>query len=119
MDIKKGEVIIIKLIIKILVSALAILVASWMPGGFEVDSFGAAIAAAVVIGLLDWAINKFTGVDASPFGRGAVGFIAAVIILFLTGKLVDGFHVTLWGAIVGAIILGIVDMFIPSDKRPM
>lgn len=109
----------LKLIIKILVSALAILVASWLPGGFEVDSFGVAISAAVVIGLLDWAINRFTGIDASPFGRGSVGFIAAAIILFITGKLVDGFHVTIIGAVVGAVILGIVDIFIPADKRPI
>lgn len=109
----------IKLIIKILVSALAILIASWLPGGFTVSSFGTAIMAAIVIGILDWAINKFAGIDASPFGRGAVGFIASVVILFLTGKFIKGFKVTLLGAIVGSVILGIVDIFIPADKRPM
>lgn len=106
----------IKLVIKVLVSALAIFIASLLPFGFKVDSFGAAIVAAVVIGILDWLINRFTGIDASPFGRGAVGFITAAIILFLTGHLVEGFHATIAGSVIGAFILGIVDAIIPGEK---
>ncbi|MDO5717254.1 MAG: phage holin family protein [Tissierellia bacterium] len=106
----------VKLIIKVLVSALAIFIAALLPLGFKVENFGAAIVAAIVIGILDWAINKFTGIDASPFGRGAVGFITAAIIIFLTGRLVDGFHATVMGSLVGALILGVVNMIIPGEK---
>lgn len=109
----------IKLIIKILISGLAILITSALSIGIQTDGYTTAIMAAVVIGILDWAINKFTGVDASPFGRGAVGFIVAAIILFITGKIVDGFTVSILGAIIGALILGIVDSFLPADKKTM
>lgn len=109
----------IKLIIKILISGLAILITSALSIGIQTDGYTTAIMAAVVIGILDWAINKFTGVDASPFGRGAVGFVVAAIILFITGKIVDGFNVSILGAIVGALILGIVDTFLPVDKKTM
>ena len=109
----------IKLIIKILISGLAILITSALSIGIQTDGYTTAILAAVVIGILDWAINKFTGVDASPFGRGAVGFVVAAIILFITGKIVDGFNVSILGAIVGALILGIVDTFLPVDKKTM
>ncbi|MGF0095078.1 phage holin family protein [Peptoniphilus sp. SGI.035] len=109
----------IKLIIKILVSGLAILVTSALSIGIQTDGYSTAIMAAIVIGILDWAINKFTGIDASPFGRGAVGFVVAAIILFITGKIVDGFTVSILGAVVGAFILGIVDSFLPADKRTM
>ncbi|MBS4881536.1 MAG: phage holin family protein [Peptoniphilus harei] len=109
----------IKLIIKILISGLAILITSALSIGIQTDGYTTAIMAAVVIGILDWAINKFTGVDASPFGRGAVGFVVAAIILFITGKIVDGFTVSILGAIIGALILGIVDSFLPADKKTM
>ena len=109
----------IKLLIKVLVSGLAILLTSALSIGIQIDGYTTAILAAVVIGILDWAINKFTGVDASPFGRGAVGFIVAALILFITGRIVDGFNVTIIGALVGAIVLGIVDSFLPADKKTM
>lgn len=109
----------IKLIIKILISGLAILITSALSIGIQTDGYTTAIMAAVVIGILDWAINKFTGVDASPFGRGAVGFVVAAIILFITGQIVDGFTVSILGAIIGALILGVVDSFLPADKKTM
>lgn len=109
----------IKLIIKILVSGLAILITSALSIGIQTDGYSTAIMAAIVIGLLDWAINKFTGIDASPFGRGAVGFVIAAIILFITGQIVDGFTVSILGAIIGALVLGVVDSFLPADKKTM
>ncbi|CAG7586754.1 hypothetical protein PEPTYR26121_00427 [Peptoniphilus tyrrelliae] len=109
----------VKLLIKVLVSGLAILLTSALSIGIQTDGYTTAILAALVIGILDWAINKFTGVDASPFGRGAVGFIVAALILFITGRIVDGFNVTIIGALVGAIVLGIVDSFLPADKKTM
>ncbi|MEQ3346436.1 phage holin family protein [Peptoniphilus senegalensis] len=109
----------IKLLIKVLVSGLAILLTSALSIGIQTDGYTTAILAAVVIGVLDWVINKFTGVDASPFGRGAVGFIVAALILFITGRIVDGFNVTIIGSLVGAIVLGIVDSFLPADKKTM
>lgn len=109
----------VKLLIKVLVSGLAILLTSALSIGIQTDGYTTAILAALVIGILDWAINKFTGVDASPFGRGAVGFIVAALILFITGRIVDGFNVTIIGALVGAIVLGIVDSFLPTDKKTM
>lgn len=109
----------VKLLIKVLVSGLAILLTSALSIGIQTDGYTTAILAALVIGVLDWVINKFTGVDASPFGRGAVGFIVAALILFITGRIVDGFNVTIIGSLVGAIVLGIVDSFLPADKKTM
>ena len=109
----------IKLLVKILVGGLAVLVTSALSPGVQTDSYTTAILAAIIIGVLDWAINKFTGIDASPFGRGAVGFIAAVVILLLTGHFLKGFNVSILGAIIGAVVLGVVDSFLPADKKTM
>lgn len=109
----------IKLIIKVLVGGIAVLITSALSPGIQTDGYSAAIMAGIVIGILDWAINKFTGIDASPFGRGTVGFVVAAIILFVTGKYVDGFSVSFLGAIIGAFVLGIVDSFLPAGKKIM
>lgn len=109
-----------KLIIKIIVAALAIAItAFFVPGMSNEGGVWSLVLAAIVIGLLDWLILKVTKVDASPFGRGIVGFLVAAVILYVTGMIVDGFTVTLFGAIIGALILGVVDMFIPGDKKVM
>lgn len=109
----------IKLLVKILVGGLAVLITSALSPGVQTDSYTTAILAAIIIGALDWAINKFTGIDASPFGRGAVGFIAAVVILLITGHYLKGFSVSILGAIIGALVLGVVDSFLPADKKTM
>ena len=62
-----------------------------------------------VIGVLDYLIQKFTGVNASPFGRGLSGFLVAAIILYVTKFIVPGFNISIWGAIIGALVIGIVD----------
>lgn len=107
-----------KLIVKIIVAALAIAIAAFFtPGMSNEGGIASLILAAIVIGVLDWAILKLTKIDASPFGRGFVGFIVAAVILYITGMIVDGFTVTLFGAIIGALILGIVDAIIPGEKK--
>lgn len=70
--------------------------------------------AAIVIAVLDYLIQKFTGVNASPFGRGITGFIVAAIILYATKFIVPGFNISLWGAIIGALVIGIIDVIIPG-----
>lgn len=106
-----------RLVIKIVVSAIAIAIAAFFtPGMSNEGGIWSLLIAAVIIGLLDWLISRFTEVDASPFGRGIVGFLVAAGILFLTGMIVEGFNVSPLGAIIGAFILGIVDAIIPGDK---
>ncbi|MBP2025534.1 phage holin family protein [Peptoniphilus stercorisuis] len=106
----------IQLIIKILVSAIAISIAAFF-SPMQVTNYSAAIMASIVIGVLDWAINKFLGIKASPAGRGTVGFITAAIIIYLTGRIVDGFSASIIGSLIGAFVIGIVDALIPGNKN--
>ncbi len=106
----------ISLLLKILASGVAVWLAAFLAPGMSVQNFGAAIVAAIAIGLLDWVVNKFLGVDPSPTGKGVTGFLVAALVLFVAGKLVVGFDVSILGALIGAFILGIVDMFIPGGR---
>lgn len=104
-----------EILIRILVAAIVIGIASFVTPGFSVNNLWSLVLAAVVIALLDYLIQKFTGVDATPFGRGLTGFVVAALILYVTKFLVPGFNISVWGAIIGALVIGIVDMIIPGD----
>ena len=106
----------IGLLLKVLASAVAVFVAAFLAPGMEVTNFTAAIIAAIAMGIIDWAILKFTGYDGSPKGKGAIGFITAAVVIYLTGLIVDGFTVSIIGALIGAAVLGIVDMIIPGER---
>ena len=67
--------------------------------------------------LMDYLIVRFTGLNASPFGKGFVGFILAVITLYLTQYFVAGYSISWMAAIIGALIYGIVDYLIPGNQE--
>ena len=72
--------------------------------------------AGIVIRLIASAVVKLLGIEASPFGRGIVGFVSAAIILYLTQFFVPGYSITILSAIIGAIVYGIVTYLIPGGE---
>lgn len=103
-----------ELLIRLLVTAIVVGITAFLTPGFSIDSLWSLILAAVVIAVLDYLIQRFTGVNATPFGRGITGFIVSAIILYATRFIVPGFEISVWGAIIGALVIGIVDMIIPG-----
>ncbi len=105
-----------EILIRILVTAIVVGIAAFLTPGFSINSLWSLILAAVVIALLDYLIQKFTGVNATPFGRGGItGFIVAAIILYATKFIVPGFNISVWGgAVIGALVIGIIDVIIPG-----
>lgn len=103
-----------EMLIRFLVTAIVVAIAAYFTPGFTIDSIWSLLLAAVVIGVMDHLIQRFTGVNASPFGRGITGFLVAAIILYVTKFIVPGFNISVWGAIIGALVIGIVDAIIPG-----
>lgn len=103
-----------EIIIRLIVTAIVVGIAAFLTPGFSIDNLWSLIMAAVVIAVLDYLVQKFTGVNASPFGRGIMGFIVAAIILYATKFIVPGFNISVWGAIIGALVIGIIDVIIPG-----
>lgn len=103
-----------ELIIRLIVTSIVVGIAAFLTPGFSIDNIWSLIMAAVVIAVLDYLIQRFTGVNASPFGRGITGFIVAAIILYATKFIVPGFNISVWGAIIGALVIGIIDVIIPG-----
>ena len=96
-----------------LLSAVALLVVANIVPGIEVDSFGSALAAAVVIGLVSATLGFFLKLLLLPFiviTLGVIYFVINGMMLMLASSLVPGFRVRgLLAATGGAIVLTIVD----------
>ena len=103
-----------EMLLRIVITAIVVAIAAYFTPGFTIDGLWSLLLAAVVIGVLDYLIQRFTGIDASPFGRGIAGFLVAAIILYVTRFIVPGFNITLWGSIIGALIIGIIDAIMPG-----
>lgn len=102
------------LLIRVLVTAIVVAIAAYFTPGFTIDGIWSLVLAAIVIGVLDHLVQRFTGVSASPFGRGISGFLVAALILYVTKFIVSGFNISVWGALIGALAIGIVDAIIPG-----
>lgn len=103
-----------ELLLRVLITSIVVAIAAYFTPGFTIDSLWSLLLAAVVIGVLDYLIQRFTGINASPFGRGISGFLVAAIILYVTKFIVPGFNISIWGAIIGALVIGIVDAVMPG-----
>src|SRR5690606_8689381 len=82
-----------ELLLRVLITAIVVAIAAYFTPGFTIDGLWSLLLAAVVIGVLDYLIQKFTGVNAAPFGRGISGFLVAAIILYVTKFIVPGFNI--------------------------
>nr|MBO2494381.1 hypothetical protein [Clostridia bacterium] len=102
------------IIIRFVVAAVVLMVTALLTPGFSNIGFGTALLAAIVIAAMDYVIQKLFKVDASPFGRGIVGFLLSALIIYLAQFLVPGMEVNVFGAIVAALIIGIIDAIIPT-----
>ena len=90
------------------------MIASWLVPGFAVSGFITALVAALVIAAVDYLIERVFGFDASPFGRGISGFLVSAAIIYVAQFFVTGMAVSLWGAIIAALVIGLVDMLLPT-----
>lgn len=114
---KENNFNIMGIVIRIITTAIVLAIAAFLTPWFEIEGIGTLIVASIVIAILVYLIGKFAGVEASPFGRGFIGFVVTVIVLYLTKMLVSGFDLNLIGAILGALVIGIVELIIPGETK--
>ncbi|OUM94894.1 MAG: hypothetical protein BAA04_03810 [Firmicutes bacterium ZCTH02-B6] len=101
-------------VIRFVVSALVLMFVGFLVPGFAPLGFLNALLAAIVIAALGWVIEATLGRRVSPFGRGLVGFIISALVIWATQFFVPGMQVTVLGALLAALVIGIVDMFVPT-----
>lgn len=105
---------VVSFIIRFIVAAIVLLVTSYLVPGFSIRGFWTAIIAALIISGADYLIERVFNFDASPFGRGLSGFIVSAAIIYFTQYFVANMAVSIWGALIGALVIGIIDAILPT-----
>lgn len=101
---------------RLITAAIVLAITAFFTPGFTISNIWALIIAAIVLTVMDYLIIKFTNLQASPFGKGFVGFVLAAAVLYLTQYFVAGYTISWIAAIVGALVYGVVDYFLPGNQ---
>jgi putative membrane protein len=108
----------VKLLVKWLLLASALLFVAYVYNGVEVRSFGAAMAAAFVIGLLNTVVRPILVVLTLPVTVVTLGlflFVINALMFWAAGSLLDGFNVRDFvAALVGSLVYSVLGVIIES-----
>lgn len=107
------------MIVRFLVSAVVLLLVSYIVPGLQVAGFTGALIAAVVIAALGYVVELIFGRDKiTRMSRGIVGFLVSAVVIYVSQFIVPGsINVTIWGALLASLVIGIVDAFVPTELR--
>jgi putative membrane protein len=104
----------IRLLANWLLSAIALLIVSRLVTGFQVDTLGTALIAALVFGLLNATIGLLLKLVSLPLVILTFGIFLLIVnafVLELASGFVPGFHIRSFGAAFwGAAVLALVQM---------
>lgn len=100
-------------IVRFIVTAFVLLIVSWLIKGFYVGGFWSALFLAFIVAALAFIVESIFRTRITPFGRGIIGFLSSAVIIYVAQFLVSGVRITILGAILSALIIGIIDLFIP------
>ena len=102
---------------RFIAAAIVLAITAFFTPGFSINNIWALALAAIILTAMDYLIVRFTGLHASPFGKGFVGFVLAVVTLYVTQYFVAGYTISWLAAIIGALIYGVVDYIIPGQQN--
>ncbi len=99
-----------------ILTALALMLTSYLVAGFQITSFGGAMIASVLIGFLNAILRPillFLTLPINFITLGLFTFVVNAIILRLAAGLMSSFSIDGWiSAIIGALVLAVVQMII-------
>ena|SRR5436309_2199579 len=110
-----------QIILNWLLSALSLLIVAHVIRGFVVTGFGAALVAALVIGLVNATLGAFLKFITFPLTLATLGvfwFVINALMLRLAAAFVPGFTIQGFSpAFFGAIVLSVVNLFLKLVSR--
>jgi putative membrane protein len=104
------------IILRWVINALTLLVTSQIVPGIRIDSFGTALLAALVLGILNALLRPLLLILTLPVNILTLGlftFVVNGVMLKLASDLVGGFHVDSFGsAVLGALVLALISFLL-------
>ena len=107
-----------KLLLKWLLSAAALLFVAYVYEGVSINGYQAALIAAFVIGLLNTLVRPILVILTLPVTVLTVGlflFVINALMFWAAASMLDGFNVTgFWAALIGSLIYSVLSILINS-----
>lgn len=113
-DMTRGAGAWINHILRFIVAALILMLVGYIVPGFSRLTFVNALIAAIAIAVIGYMIELVAGRNISPYGHGIVGFIVSAIVIYGAQFFVPGMSVSIIGALLAAVVIGIIDLFVPT-----
>jgi putative membrane protein len=102
----------IKLLVVWLINALALIAVAYLMPGIAVSSFGAALVAALVLGLINAVVRPVLVLLTLPVTILTLGlfiFVLNGLLFWMVGSWLEGFEVAgFWSGVFGAIIFSLI-----------
>ena len=102
----------VKLFVKLLVSALAVFIVGNFLPGIHVPGYKVALIAALVLGLLNVTLRPILKILSFPITLLTLGLFSFVVngfVLWLTARIVKGFAIDgFWWAVLGSILISVL-----------
>ena len=99
-----------------MLSALSLMIVAHLVSGFHIESFGTALLASLVIGLINATLGLVLKIVTIPLTIVTLGlflFVVNAIVLLLASKLVSGFLIAGFGsALLAAVVLSLVHLIL-------
>lgn len=106
----------LRLLLKWLLYAVALLITANVVPGFHLRSMAAALIAVIIIGFLNMTLGLFLKIVTFPLTILTFGVFLLIInafILKLAGNVVPGFYVSTWSAaFIGAVVLALLHLLL-------
>lgn len=106
----------LSLILNLFISGLVLMITAYLVPGFEISSFFDALLAVLILGFMNFLIRPIIVMLTLPLNILTIGlfsFVINALLLNVAAGLIDGFDIRSWyAAIVGAVVLSIVQMMV-------
>lgn len=110
-----------RIIVNLLVNALAVFITASILPGVEIDNFFTAITVAVVLGIINTLIKPVLIILTLPLNILTLGlftFVINALLILLTSAIVPGFTVSGFGwALLFSLVISLVSWFLQSLTR--
>lgn len=112
-----------KLIVKWLLAACALLLVAYLYTGVQIQNFGSALIAAAFIGLLNTLLRPILVVLTLPVTVVTLGlflFVINALMFWSAASLLEGFHVNgFWAALLGSLIYSVLMLVVDAALKAL
>jgi putative membrane protein len=112
-----------KLILKWLLAACALLLLAYIYPGVQVQSYGSALLAAAVIGLFNVMLRPVLVILTLPVTVVTLGlflFVINALLFWAAASVLDGFGVNgFWAALLGSVIYSVLMLVVDAALKPV